>query len=71
VSEAIGCNLVIMPEREESDQLPEEAPSGQVHDDDEESQGAGREDAEEQAGGADDDGDEGEGGATGDPKNAG
>jgi hypothetical protein len=59
-----------MPEREESDQLPEEAPSGQVHDDDE-SQGASREEAEKQAGAADEDGDEGEGQATGNPRNAG
>jgi hypothetical protein len=56
--------------REESDQLPEEAPSNQVTDDDE-SLGASRDDAEEQAGAADEDGDEGEGQATGNPKNAG
>ena len=63
--------LAGMPEREESDQLPEEGPAGQVHDDDDESQGAGREDAQEQAGGADEDGDEGEGQATGNPDAAG
>ena len=59
-----------MPEREESDQLPEEGQGGEVRDDDE-SQGASREDAEEQAGAADEDGDEGEGQATGNPRNAG
>jgi hypothetical protein len=70
VIEAIGGKLLPVPEREESDQLPEEAPPGQVADDDE-SQGASRDDAEEQAGAADDDGDEGEGQATGNPRNAG
>jgi hypothetical protein len=70
VVEAIGSRVQFMPEREESDQLPEEAPPGQVTDDDE-SQGASRDDAEEQAGAADDDGDEGEGQATGNPRNAG
>jgi len=59
-----------MPEREESDQLPEEAPSGQVHDDDE-SQGAARDDAEEQAGTPGDEGQDGEGQASGNPRNAG
>ena len=59
-----------MPEREESDQLPEEGQGAEVPDDDE-SQGAAREDAEKQAGAADEDGDEGEGQATGTPKNAG
>ena len=56
-----------MPEREESDQLPEEAPSGQVHDDDE-SQGAARDDAEEQAGTPGDEGQDGEGQASGNPR---
>jgi hypothetical protein len=59
-----------VPDREESDQLPEEAPSNQVTDDDE-GQGATREDAKDQAGAADEDGDEGEGQATGNPRNAG
>jgi hypothetical protein len=62
--------VALVPEREESDQLPEEGPAGQVPDDDE-SQGASRDDAEEQAGAADDDGDEGEGQATGNPRSAG
>ena len=42
-----------MEHREESDQLPEEAPPGQVTDD--EGLGAGRDEAKESAGGADDD----------------
>jgi hypothetical protein len=58
-----------MAEREESDQLPEEAPAEQVTDD--EGQGASREDAEKQAGtpGPEGQGDEGQ--ATGNPRNAG
>ena len=62
--------LAVMPEREESDQLPEEGQGGEVPQD-EQSQGASRDDAEEQAGAADDDGDEGEGQATGNPRSAG
>ena len=54
--------------REESDQLPEEAPSGQVTDDD--SSGAARDEAGENAGGrSDQDSDAGD--ATGNPANAG
>ena len=59
-----------MPEREESDQLPEEGQGGEVHDDDQ-SQGASRDDAKDQAGAADEDGDEGKGQATGNPRAAG
>ncbi|MEA2369051.1 MAG: hypothetical protein QOH38_1769 [Thermoleophilaceae bacterium] len=59
-----------MPEREESDPLPEEGPSGQVHDDDE-SQGASRDDAEKQAGTPGDEGQDGDGQASGNPANAG
>jgi hypothetical protein len=62
--------LAFMPEREESDQLPEEGQGGEVHDDDG-GQGASREDAKDQAGAADEDGDEGEGQATGNPRSAG
>jgi hypothetical protein len=58
-----------MAEREESDQLPEEGPSGQVPDD--EGQGASREDAEEQAGTPGDEGQGDEGQASGNPRNAG
>jgi hypothetical protein len=52
---------------EESDQLPEEGPSGQVHEDD--SGGEARDDAEDNAGAADEkeSGDK----ATGNPANAG
>lgn len=71
MTEAIGGNLSFVPERDESDQLPEEAPAGQATDDDREGQGAARDDAEDQAGAADDDGDEGEGQATGNPRSAG
>ena len=57
-------------EREESDQLPEEGPGGQVHDDD--ADGPVRDDAKENAGAA---GEENEGSgskqATGNPANAG
>ena len=54
--------------REESDQLPEEAPAGQVADDD--SGGAARDEADESAGGrGDSDSDAGD--ATGNPANAG
>ena len=60
-----------MPDREESDQLPEEGQGGEVTDDDGQSQGAARKDAEKQAGAADEDGDEGEGQATGNPRAAG
>jgi hypothetical protein len=49
--------------REESDQLPEEAPSEQVHDDE---GGAARDEAQENAGAAED-----EGQSTGHPPNAG
>jgi hypothetical protein len=58
-----------MPEREESDQLPEEGQGGEVTDDD--GEGRARDDAEDQAGAADEDGDEGEGQATGNPRAAG
>jgi hypothetical protein len=70
VIQGIGCILAFMPEREESDQLPEEGSPGEVPDD-EGDQGTSRDEAEEQAGAADDDGDEGEGQATGNPKSAG
>lgn len=63
--------LAFVTDREESDQLPEEGPSGQVPDDDGEGQGASRDEAEDQAGAADEDGDEGEGQATGNPRSAG
>ena len=54
--------------REESDQLPEEGPSGQVPDDD--SSGAARDEAGENPGGrGDQDSDAGD--ATGNPANAG
>ncbi len=61
-------------QKEESDQLPEEGPAGQVHDDD--SDGAAREDAERNAGAEGSEGAEGgaAGGskqATGNPANAG
>jgi hypothetical protein len=58
-----------MTEREESDQLPEEAPSEQVPDD--EGQGASREDAEEQAGTPGQEGQDGDDQASGNPRNAG
>ena len=58
-----------MTEREESDQLPEEGPEDQVHDDD--GQGASRDDAEEQAGTPGEEGQEDDGQASGNPKNAG
>jgi hypothetical protein len=54
--------------REESDQLPEEGPAGQVPDDD--SSGAARDEADENAG-ARSDGDSDAGDATGNPANAG
>jgi hypothetical protein len=58
-----------MTEREESDQLPEEGPAGQVPDD-EGGSGSVREDAEKNEGGAqDDDSDEGQ--STGNPRSAG
>jgi hypothetical protein len=53
---------------EESDQLPEEQPSGAAAND---SPGQARDDAEGSSGGADKDGDSGEGQATGNPKSAG
>ena len=54
--------------REESDQLPEEGPAGQVPDDD--SSGAARDEAQENPGGRGDrDSDAGD--ATGNPANAG
>jgi len=56
--------MVELQEREESDQLPEEAPSEQVHDDD--GEGAVRDEAKESPGAA---GDEGQ--QTGNPDNAG
>ncbi len=69
--QAIGGILAFVPERDESDQLPEEGQSGQATDDDREGRGAPREEAEDQPGAADDDGDEGEGQATGNPRSAG
>jgi hypothetical protein len=62
--------LGFMPEREESDQLPEEGQGSEVPDDDGQL-GAGRDEAKDQAGAADEDGDEGEGQATGNPRSAG
>ncbi len=57
-------------EREESDQLPEEGPAGQVPDDD--SDGPARDDAQENAGAAGEKGEEGGSKqATGNPANAG
>jgi hypothetical protein len=57
------------PPEEESDQLPEDQPSGSGGSQDTED--AARDEAEDSAGGADEDGDEGEGQATGNPGNAG
>ena len=54
-------------EREESDQLPEEGPADQVHDDD--GDGRARDDATENAGA--DSAEEGDKKATGNPANAG
>ena len=54
-------------EREESDQLPEEGPAGQVPDDD--SDGPARDDAQENAGAEGEEG--GSKQATGNPANAG
>ena len=57
-------------EREESDQLPEEGPAGQVPDDD--SDGPARDDAKENAGAAgEEDKEGGSKQATGNPANAG
>jgi hypothetical protein len=56
------------PEREESDQLPEEQPSEAVPEDDDSST---RDDAERNPGGADESGDDREGQGTGNPANAG
>ena len=56
-----------MTEREESDQLPEEQPSGAVHDDTDDD---ARDEAKDSAG-ADDDGDADAGTASGNPKAAG
>ena len=58
-----------MTPKEESDQLPEEGPSGQVPDDDEEN--SARDDARDSAGTPGDEGQDGEGQATGNPANAG
>lgn len=57
-----------MTESTESDQLPEEGPSGQVPDDDGD---AARDDAEESAGTPGEEGQNGDGQATGNPSNAG
>ena len=57
------------PPEEESDQLPEDQPSGSGGSQDT-AEGA-RDEAEDSAGGADSDGDGGEGQATGNPSNAG
>jgi len=57
-----------MTPQEESDQLPEEQPSGAATDD---TPGAARDDAEGNAGAADEDGDDREGQNTGNPGNAG
>jgi hypothetical protein len=57
------------PPKEESDQLPEEQPSGAGADDD--TPGSAREEANENPGGADRDSDDKPGQATGNPKNAG
>jgi len=59
----------VVAEREESDQLPEEGPESQVHED--EGQGGSREDAEEQAGTPGQEGQEDDGQASGNPKSAG
>jgi hypothetical protein len=56
-------------EREESDQLPEEAPADQVPDD--EGQGGSGDDAEDQAGTPGQEGQDGDGQASGNPKSAG
>ena len=58
-----------MTSKKESDQLPEEQPSGAVQDDDE--SGEARDDAQKNAGAADRDSDEREGQNTGNPANAG
>ena len=58
-----------MSEREESDQLPEEGPSHQVHDDSGDDDA--RDEAEESAGTPGEEGQEDEGQASGDPKSAG
>jgi hypothetical protein len=57
-----------MLEREESDQLPEEGPGGQVPEDDDDTS---RDDAEDQAGGADEGQSDDAGKQTGNPPNAG
>jgi hypothetical protein len=58
-----------MTPREESDQLPEEQPSGSGGAQD--TPGNANEDDKKNEGGADNDGDAGEGQATGNPSNAG
>ncbi|HEX8065981.1 MAG TPA: hypothetical protein VF520_05600 [Thermoleophilaceae bacterium] len=58
-----------MAEREESDQLPEEAPAEQVHDDD--GDDGARDDADDQAGVPGGEGQDGDGQASGNPKSAG
>ena len=55
-------------EREESDQLPEEGPGGQVPDDE---GGASRDEADDQAGAADEGQSDDAGEQTGNPPNAG
>ena len=57
-----------MSEREESDQLPEEGPGGQVPEDTDED---ARDEAEESAGTPGEEGQEDEGQASGNPKSAG
>ena len=57
------------PPEEESDQLPEDQPSGSGGSQD--TNEAARDEAEGSSGGADSDGDEGSGQATGNPANAG
>jgi hypothetical protein len=57
------------PPEEESDQLPEDQPSGSGGSQD--TPESTRDEAEDSAGGADSDGDGGEGQATGNPANAG
>jgi len=59
-----------MSEREESDQLPEEGPAGQVPEDENES-GSSRGDASENAGAAEEGQGKDEGESTGNPANAG
>ena len=58
-----------MTPQEESDQMPEEGPSGQVHEDDDE--GSTRNDAEDSAGTPGEEGQEDDGQASGNPASAG